>query len=98
MVSYDCTACGLSYQRIADAGQFAGVRNLGAKREDVVIFSGQYLHCGQSLQHTASGWVEFDSPVPGGDEPWATGNVCLEVRVLECPCGFQLIIPDCPPA
>ena len=40
-VSYTCTACGLSYRHVADVGQFAGILNLAAGRNDVVIFSGQ---------------------------------------------------------
>ena len=93
-VSYTCSACGLSYRRVADTDQFAGVANLKAERNDVVIFSGHYIHCGQALQETACGWLRFDSPLDGEKESWTTMTVCIEIRVLECPCGFRLILPD----
>ena len=92
-VSYSCTACGSSYRHVADVSRFAGVRNLAAGRDDVVIYSGQYIHCGQSMQQTGSGVTRLDSPSAGDDEPGKAMGVCLEFRVLDCPCGFRLMLP-----
>lgn len=92
-VSYTCTACGLSSRHVADVSEFAGVLNLTAGRNDVVIFSGQYIHCGQSMEQTGSGGIRVDSPIAGEDEPGMTMSVYLEIRVLECPCGFRLMLP-----
>jgi hypothetical protein len=91
-VSYTCTACGLFFNHVADVNQFAGVANLVAGRNDVLVFSGEYIHCGQSMQQTASGEVRLDSPA-AGDEELGTPGVYLEIRVLECPCGFRLTLP-----
>jgi DNA-directed RNA polymerase subunit RPC12/RpoP len=91
-VSYTCTACGLSYDHVADVSQFAGIANLAAGRDDVLIFMGEYIHCGQSMQHTASGEIRLDSPSSGAEDP-GTRSVYLEIRVLECPCGFRLMLP-----
>ena len=93
-VSYTCTACRVSYGRVADVGQFAGILNVAAGRNDVVIFSGQYIHCGQSMQQTGSGGVGLDSPSAGEVEPGTTMSVYLDTRVLECPCGYRLMLPD----
>lgn len=92
-VSYTCTACGLCYRHLADVGQFTGILNLAAGRNDVVIYSGQYIHCGQSMQQTGSGEIRLDSPGAGDDEPGKTKSVHLEIRILECPCGFRLMLP-----
>lgn len=93
-VSYTCTACGLSYRHVADISEFAGALNLAAGRNDVVIYSGQYIHCGQSMQETALGEIRIDSPVTREDEPGKNMSVYLEIRALECPCGFRLLLPD----
>ena len=91
-VSYTCTACGLSYDHVADVSQFAGIANLAAGRDDVIIFSGEYIHCGQSMQQTASGGIRLDS-LGAGEEELGTSSVYLEIRVLECPCSFRLMLP-----
>lgn len=44
------TACGPSYDHVADVSKFAGVENLAEGRNEVIIFSGEYFHCGQSMQ------------------------------------------------
>ncbi len=92
-VSYTCTACGLSRCQVADVGQFAGILGLAAGRNDVLVFSGQYIHCGQSMQQTGSGGIRLDSPAAGEGEHGKAMSVHLEVRVLECPCGFRLLLP-----
>jgi hypothetical protein len=93
-VSFTCTACGLSYHHVADVSEFAGVRNLVAGRNDVVLFSGQYIHCGQSMQQTTSTGLKVTAPTAGEYEAGETMGVHLDVRVLDCPCGFRLMLPD----
>ena len=93
-VSYSCTACGVSYRRLAKATEFAGVLNLDPGSRDLLIFNGHYLHCGQSMQKTATGIVRFDSPHSSDEESGKSMDVRIEVRLLECPCGFGLVVPD----
>jgi hypothetical protein len=93
-VSYSCTACALSYHHLAKATDFAGVLKLNPESRDLLIFSGHYLHCSQSMQKTGSGIVRFDSPIGSDEEPGETIEVRLEVRLLECPCGFRLVLPE----
>lgn len=98
-VSEDCgkcpvptTACGPSYDHVADVSKFAGIENLAEGRNDVIIFSGDYFHCGQSMQKAASSGIRMDSPA-AGEEELGTSSVYIENRVLECPCGFRLMPP-----
>lgn len=83
----------LSYHHVVEVSQFAGILNLAAGRNDVVIFSGQYIHCGQSMQETASGGIRLDILTAGEDESGETTGVYVDIRVLECPCGFRLMLP-----
>jgi hypothetical protein len=93
-VSYSCTACNLTYRHVAKATEFAGVLNLNPGSSDLLYYSGHYIHCGQSMQKTASGIVRFDSPIGSDEEPGETIEVRLEVRLVECPCGFRLVLPE----
>lgn len=92
-VSYTCTACGLSYHHVADVSQFDGTLNLASGRDDVVIYRGQYIHCGQSMQQTSSGVLRLGNPAGGDHEPGKAMGVYLETRAMECPCGFRLMLP-----
>lgn len=90
-VSYSCTACAISYRHLAEVAQFAGALNPYPGSSDLLLFSGHYIHCGQSLQEIASGVLRFSNPLdPDGEST----DVRLEIRVLECPCGFRLVLPD----
>lgn len=92
-VYYTCTKCGLSQCYWADESQFIGALYVIAGLPDVVLFGTQYLHCGQSLQKTASGVLRLDGRVVE-DEFRNALAVYLEIRVMECPCGYRLVLPD----
>lgn len=93
-VCYACTRCGVSYRHLADVSQFAGALNINAQSQDVLVFSGQYIHCGQSMQQTATGVLRLDGRVLEENESGKAKCVYLDIRVLECPCGFRLVLPD----
>lgn len=92
-VSYTCTRCWVWYRRQADATEFAGSLNTGPGSQDVLVFSGQYIHCRQSMQETASGVLRLDGRT-AGEESGKPLDAYLDIRVMECPCGFRLVLPD----
>jgi hypothetical protein len=92
-ISYTCTRCGVSYCRLADVTEFAGVLNVNAGSQDVLVFSGQYIHCRRSMQETASGVLRLDGRT-ADEESGKPLDVYLDIRVMECPCGFRLVLPD----
>jgi hypothetical protein len=93
-VSYSCTGCGGSYRHLAKATEFAGVLNPDPGSLDLLIFSGHYIHCGQSMQKTATGIARFGSPRSSDGGSGKSMDVRIEVRLLECPCGFGLVVPE----
>lgn len=50
-----CIRCWVSDRRLAGAAEFTGVLNADAEFQEVLLFSGQYIRCGQLMQATASG-------------------------------------------
>jgi hypothetical protein len=92
-VSSICTRCWVSYRQQADATEFAGVLNINAGSQDVLIFSGQYIHCRQSMQETASGVLRLEGRT-ADEESGKPLDAYLDIRVMECPCGFRLMLPD----
>ena len=86
---YTCTNCGLSQCYWADESQFIGAAGL----HDAVLFGKQYLHCGQSLLKTASGVLRLDGRIVE-DEFRNAMAVYLEISVMECPCGYRLVLPE----
>ena len=88
-----CIKCRLSYCHRADADQFAGTFNTAPGAYDVLVFGTQYIHCGQSMQQTASGELKFEGRLEEEEFRGAL-PVYLDVRVMERPCGFRLALPD----
>ena len=92
-IFYTCTKCGRSYRQLAEPSQFAGILSFNAVSQDVVVLDGHYIHCGQSMQRTASGFVMLDGRLIG-EESAKSRDVYLDIRIMECPCGFRLVLPD----
>jgi hypothetical protein len=67
--------------------------SLNAVSQDVVVLDGHYIHCGQSMQRTASGFLRLNGRLIG-EESTKSRDVYLDIRVMECPCGFRLVLPD----
>lgn len=91
-VFFTCTGCGQSYCHVAAADRFAGTLNVTAGSREVLAFSGQYIHCGQAMQKTGSAVLRIDGRISEDEFPNAR-DACLEIRVMECPCGFRLDLP-----
>jgi hypothetical protein len=91
-VLYTCTRCGVRYRHTAEASHFDGL-DFEAGSQDVVVFSGQYIHCRRSMQETASGVLRLDGRVLG-EESGKPLDVYLDIRLMECACGYRLVLPD----
>lgn len=93
-VSYSCSACGRFYIHPADVAQVAVVLNNSESSQDVLIFGGHYIHCGRPMQKVGSGVRRLHAAL-NTDRPENPGlDVYLATRVLHCPCGFQMELPE----
>ena len=93
-VTYKCTRCGQPCTRAADVMDVAKILNRPEQpAADVLVFGGHYIHCGQPMQATGA-QVRNLRTTFGDDQQPAALEVYLATRVLRCPCGFQIEIPD----
>jgi hypothetical protein len=62
--------------------------------EGVLVFGGQFMHCGQAMQKTGSELRRLSVPA-FTDRPLEDAlDVYLTTQVLHCPCGFQMELPE----
>lgn len=62
--------------------------------QDILVFDGHYMHCGQPMQKLGSGVRQLSTPV-FTDRPFEDEfEVYLTTRVLHCFCGFQIEVPE----
>ncbi|MEO8282289.1 MAG: hypothetical protein ABI568_02610 [Pseudarthrobacter sp.] len=93
-VGYACTACKVHYLHQADVVALAAVLNRAPCLEDVLVFGGRYIHCGQPMQTLGSQTRRLSAAAYTDREPEDAIDVSLETRVLRCPCGFQIELPE----
>lgn len=98
-VVYICTACELFHSRKANAADVEGLLNRpGRTTSDVLIFGGHYIHCGQPMEKAGSELRRLRAPVSTDRDTENALDVYFATRVLRCPCGFQMELPDLPTA
>lgn len=94
-VTYSCNACRYSYQHLASIQTVAMVLNRPGAPPGVLQFGGQYLHCGEPMKTRSCELRRTQAPLamaPGAREQLY--EVYLNTRILGCPCGFRMEIPD----
>lgn len=90
---YVCTACDLHYLRRADVAAVGAVLSRAPGEEDVLIFDGEYVHCGRPM-HTLDSEAGCLNAVYTDRDPQNANDVCLTTRILRCSCGFQIQLPE----
>lgn len=93
-VGYACTACNLHYFHRADVVAVAAVLNRVPCSEDVLVFGGHYIHCGQPMPTLGSEIRGFSAVAYTDRDPKDAVDISLETRVLRCTCGFQIELPE----
>ncbi|MDQ0850972.1 DNA-directed RNA polymerase subunit RPC12/RpoP [Arthrobacter sp. B3I9] len=94
-VSYTCTACGQFLSHTADVAQVAVILNkYQGRNTDVLVFGGHYIHCGRPMEKAGSGLQRIHLPVKTDQPTDGALAVYLSTRVLRCPCGFQIELPE----
>jgi predicted aconitase len=93
-VGYACTGCNLHYLHRADVVAVAAVLNRASYTEDVLVFGGHYIHCGQPMQALGSQISRLHAAAYTDGAREDAVDVNLETRVLRCSCGFQVELPD----
>jgi len=94
-VTHRCTRCGSIRTQITAVTEVARILNRpGRSYADVLTIGGHYIHCGQPMPAVAAEVrTARNSSCEGNSRPL---DVYLTTRVLRCPCGFQVEIPDEP--
>jgi hypothetical protein len=93
-VGYSCRGCNLDYVHLADVADVASVLNRTRCPEDVLVFGGIYIHCGQPMQRFGSEVRRLAAPVSTDVASDDALDIYLRTRVLHCGCGFQIELPD----
>ena len=93
-VGYACTGCNLHYLHRADVVAVAAVLNRASYTEDVLVFGGHYIHCGQPMQALGSQIRRLHAAAYTDGAREDAVDVNLETRVQRCSCGFQVELPD----
>lgn len=62
--------------------------------EDVLVFGGHYIHCGQPMQTLGSQVRRLSAAAYTDRDPEDGIDVDLETRNLRCACGFQIELPE----
>lgn len=93
-VGYSCRECSLDYVHLADVADVAAVLNRTRCPEDVLVFGGIYIHCGQPMQRFGSEVRRLVAPVTTDGASDDALDIYLRTRVLRCGCGFQIELPD----
>ncbi len=94
-VTHRCNRCGSVSTQIAAVTEVARILNRpGRGYAEVLTIGGHYIHCGQPMPVVgAEVRTARNSSCEGSSRPL---DVYLTTRVLRCPCGFQVEIPDEP--
>jgi hypothetical protein len=93
-VGYACTACNLHFLHRAGVEAVAAVLNRAPYTEDVLVFGGHYIHCGQPMQTLGSQISRLQAAAYTDGVREDAVDVNLETRVLRCTCGFQIELPE----
>jgi hypothetical protein len=93
-VGYACTACNVHYLHQANVVAVAAVLKRTPYFEDVLVFGGHYIHCGQPMQTLGSQVRRLSAAAYTDREPEDGIDVNLETRNLRCACGFQIELPE----
>lgn len=93
-VTYTCAACGSFYSHRADVAQVAVILKQAGRSSDILVFGGHYIHCGQPMQKIGSELRRLHSPTVTDQNADDALDVYLSTRVLRCPCGFQMELPE----
>lgn len=94
MVAYTCSRCRRFSEHPAQVADLSAVLGRREQSGDVLIFGGHYMHCGQPMQKAGSELRRLSAPLSTEDAAEDTLDVYLSTRVLRCPCGFQMELPE----
>lgn len=92
--AYTCRECAYFYAHPATVADVAGVLNRPGPEPVVLQFGGAYLHCGELMMAASSEHHSIYAPLTTEDQRERPLEVYLRTKVLRCPCGFQMEIPD----
>jgi predicted RNA-binding Zn-ribbon protein involved in translation (DUF1610 family) len=93
-VGYSCKTCRRHYLHLADVAAVAAVLNRVRSQEVVLALGGQYVHCGRPMQKTGSELRRLGAPAFTDTAMEDALDVYLTTKVLHCPCGFQMEVPE----
>jgi hypothetical protein len=93
LASYTCRRCRRFSEHPARVADLSIV--LGREQtDDVLIFGGHYMHCGQPMEKASSELRRLTAPLSTDDAADDALDVYLSTKVIRCVCGFQMELPE----
>ena len=94
-IAYTCVECDTFYAHMAAFHDVAAILNQqGATASGVLQFGGEYIHCGEPMKISATGFHSIYDPISTEDPSVNLLDVYLATKVLQCSCGFRMEIPS----
>lgn len=93
-VGYSCLECGKSYAHAATFQDVAAILNQRGAVSGVLQFGGEYVHCGEPMKISGTGFHSLYAPMSTEDPTVDLLDVYLATKVLRCRCGFQMELPS----
>jgi hypothetical protein len=94
LVSYTCGRRRRFSEHPARVADVSMVLASTEQTDDVLIFGGHYMHCGQPMGKAGSELRRLSAPLSADGTGEVVLDVYLSTRVLRCVCGFQIELPE----
>lgn len=93
-VAYTCVECDMFYAHAATFQDLAAILNQRGTVSGVLQFGGEFIHCGEPMQISGTGFHSVYAPMTTEDPAVDLLDVYLATKVLQCRCGFRMELPS----
>jgi hypothetical protein len=93
-VAYTCVECDMFYAHTATFQDVAAILNQRGTVSGVLQFGGEYIHCGEPMKISGTGFHSVYAPISTEDPAVDLLDVYLATKVLQCRCGFRMELPS----
>ncbi len=93
-VAYTCVVCDTFYAHPATFQDVAVILNQRGTVSGVLQFGGEYIHCGEPMKISGTGFHSVYAPMSTEDPAVDLLDVYLATKVLQCRCGFRMELPS----
>ncbi|MHC6218912.1 hypothetical protein [Arthrobacter sp. MMS24-S77] len=93
-IAYTCVECDTFYAHAATFQDVAMILNQRGTVTGVLQFGGEYIHCGEPMKISGTGFHSVYAPMSTEDPAIDLLDVYLATKVLKCRCGFRMELPS----